>query len=87
MSRGKIEKAHIQRVKELPCGLCGAPPPSDAHHMLQGRTPQKKSPDMLVIPLCHQCHMDLHNGRKELWRVYKIDEHNVLAETIKKIFY
>ena len=29
------ERAHIQRVKQLPCSVCDAPGPSDAHHIEQ----------------------------------------------------
>lgn len=29
----KSVKEHIERVKSMPCCLCGASAPSDAHHM------------------------------------------------------
>lgn len=30
------DRAHLARVKELPCSVCDAPPPSEAHHAKQG---------------------------------------------------
>ena len=30
------ERAHLGRVKELPCSVCDAPGPSEAHHTKQG---------------------------------------------------
>lgn len=74
------ESRHMQRVKELPCGLCGAPPPSAAHHVRQHR-------HYAVIPLCHACHhgkQGIH-GNKTLWRVYKRDELDVLNDTIRRL--
>lgn len=84
------EKAHILRVKELPCAVCGAPGPSDAHHILEGRTPGRKAPDLLVVPLCKSCHQDNHNGihgQRRMWDVMKATELVCLADTIERLFY
>jgi len=83
------ETRHIQRVKELPCAVCGQSGPSDAHHILEGRTPNRKSPGMLVIPLCKGCHTGSNgiHGARAMWNVYKATELACLAETIRKIFY
>ena len=85
-----IERKHITRVKEMPCSVCGTAGPSDAHHILEGRTPGRKSPDMLVIPLCKDCHQGSHNGihgMKAMWNVMKVSELDCLADTITKIAY
>lgn len=72
-ARGSIAagKRHIQRVKNLPCAVCGKAPPSDAHHVIHGRYSQRKAPDTATIPLCKQHHQwgngAIHNG-KESWR-------------------
>lgn len=82
-------KRHIGRVKELGCAVCGASGPSDAHHILEGRTPGRKSPDMLVIPLCRFCHTSpkgIH-GDKSMWNIHKATELKCLAETIERLFY
>lgn len=84
------DKAHIGRVKELPCALCGASGPSDAHHILEGRTPGRKSPDMLVIPLCKDCHQGSHNGihgQRRMWNVMRLSELDCLADTVRKLIY
>lgn len=84
----KLEKAHISKIKSMPCGLCGSPPPSDAHHTIQGRGGQRRVGHFLVIPLCKVCHQDnkygIH-GERQMWRAYNKDEFDVLNETIMKI--
>ena len=81
------ERRHIARVKAMPCGLCGAPGPSDAHHVRTGQGMGQRASHWLLIPLCKACHQDdegLH-GSRALWRVYRKDELDVLAETIERI--
>ena len=56
-------------VKQLPCCVCGAPPPSDAHHVFCGRYGQRKASDFETISLCKECHQGpdgIHN-RKSTW--------------------
>lgn len=45
--------AHMARVKMLPCIACGAPPPSQAHHVTGDKRPRD---DLRTIPLCYPCH-------------------------------
>ena len=51
-------KIHMQMVKQLPCIICNAPPPSDAHHCICERYGTRKAPDAETIPLCKACHQD-----------------------------
>jgi len=76
----QAEAAHIERVKSLACGLCDAPGPSFAHHIKQGQ-------HWTVIPLCYECHQgkDGWHGTKVLWRIYRKDELDVLADTIQRL--
>ena len=64
---GKAALEHMRRVKELPCVICNAPPPSDAHHVICGRYGTRKAADTEVIPLCKAHHQDgsdaIHNGK------------------------
>ena len=57
----------MARVKMLPCVICGAAPPSDAHHIICDRYGTTKSSDFETIPLCkrhHQVGPDaIHNGK------------------------
>jgi hypothetical protein len=75
------EREHLARIKELPCSLCDAPSPSEAHHVRQHS-------QYLCIPLCESCHrgplMGLH-GQKRMWAIQKMDEMDCLNETIRKL--
>jgi hypothetical protein len=75
------EREHLARIKEMPCGVCGASGPSDAHHIEQHM-------QFLCIPLCKSCHQGSHNGihgRKAIWNVLKKTEMSVLNETIRQL--
>ena len=75
------DRAHMAAVKELPCGVCGAAGPSDAHHIEQGL-------HFLCVPLCKDCHQGSHNGihgRRAIWNVMKKTELSVLNDTVQKL--
>lgn len=75
------EHAHIERVKELPCSVCDAPGPSDAHHIVQGQ-------HMTVVALCKDCHQGSINGwhgQRRIWLVKKMDELAALAVTLMRL--
>jgi hypothetical protein len=80
----KAESRHMMRVKELPCGLCGAAPPSSAHHVLEYN---RRVSHFLTIPLCWEDHQGLNgiHGDKTAWHIRKVSELDVLAETIGKL--
>ena len=70
------ERQHLSAVKEMPCGVCGASGPSDAHHIEQGK-------QFLCIPLCKDCHQGAHNGihgQRRIWNVLKKTELSVLND-------
>lgn len=75
------ERQHIERIKQMDCGCCGAAGPSDAHELEQGQW-------FTSIPLCRDCHMGSHNGihgRRHIWNVLRKDELSVLNDTIRKL--
>lgn len=75
------QRRHLAAVKSLPCGVCGAAEPSDAHHIEQGF-------QYLCIPLCKDCHQGSFNGihgQKRIWKVMKKTELSVLNDTIEKL--
>jgi hypothetical protein len=75
------ERRHLQRVKSLPCSVCNAPPPSSAHHIVQGQ-------QYTTVALCYDCHqgslMGWH-GQKRAWAIRKMDELDALNETIRRL--
>ncbi len=75
------ELLHLATIKEMPCGVCGANGPSDAHHIEQHK-------QYLCIPLCKDCHQGSHNGlhgRRAMWQVMRKTEMSVLNETIRQL--
>ncbi len=74
------EREWIQIVKSLPCSVCDAPGPSDAHHIKQHR-------QFTVVALCKDCHqgpvMGWH-GQKRMWAIKKMDELDALNVTIQR---
>lgn len=75
------ERAHVERVKLLPCSVCDAPGPSDAHHIVQGQ-------HFTTVALCYDCHrgplLGWH-GQKRAWLIRKMDELAALAVTIRRL--
>jgi hypothetical protein len=75
------ERAHIERVKELPCSVCDAPGPSEDHEIKQGQW-------FTSVALCASCHrgpmLGLH-GERRMWAIKKMDELDGLAVTIKRL--
>lgn len=77
----KAERKHVARVKELPCSVCDAEGPSEAHHYRQHL-------QYTCIALCVDCHrgpiMGWHGG-KVAWRVRKMDELDALNITLRRL--
>lgn len=75
------ERTHLARVKELPCSVCDAAGPSEAHHIEQHK-------QYTCIPLCESCHRSSFNGihgQARIWKVLKKTEMSCLNDTIKKL--
>jgi hypothetical protein len=74
-------RRHLARVKALPCSVCDAPAPSDAHHIEQGM-------HFVCIALCKECHqgpvMGWH-GQRRAWAVRKMDELAALNRTVERL--
>lgn len=74
------ERAHVGLIKEMPCAVCDAPGPSEAHEIEQGAW-------FLSVPLCADCHRGSVNGlhgQKAMWKVMHMNEHDALNETLRK---
>lgn len=75
------EHEHLQRVKSLPCSVCDAPGPSDAHHIKQHR-------QYTCVALCKDCHQGSilgWHGQKRAWAIRKMDEMDALNVTIERL--
>lgn len=75
------ERAHLGRVKELPCSVCDAPGPSEAHHIKQGQ-------QYTAVALCPDCHQNPvlgWHGQKRAWAIRKMDELGALNVTIQRL--
>ena len=75
------ESDYIEAVKSAPCAVCGHAPPSDCHEINQGQW-------YTSISLCRDCHTGSSNGihgRKNIWRVMKMDELDALNATIRNL--
>jgi len=77
------ERRHVAAVKNLPCSVCDAPPPSEAHETKQGNW-------FTAIALCADCHRGSHNGihgRRHMWAVKRMDEDDALNQTIARLLH
>jgi hypothetical protein len=77
----RTEREHLERVKSLPCSICDAPGPSEAHHIEQGQ-------HFTTVALCIDCHRGSVNGwhgQKVMWRIMKMDELAALNVTLRRV--
>lgn len=75
------ERAHLARVKELPCSVCDAPGPSEAHHIRQGL----QHTAVALCPDCHRGPVSGWHGQKRAWALRKMDELQALDITIGRL--
>ena len=86
---GKAARAHMLAVKALPCVICGAQGPNDAHHVQSGRYGTRKASDWEVIPLCRKDHTEgpqAYHRDKRAWEARHGPDHGFLplvAEMLK----
>lgn len=69
---------YLNRVRGLPCCMCGAFPPVEAHHRTGGGMGLKAN-DRATMPLCTRCHKQFHdlNGRFSGWTKEQLREWQV----------
>lgn len=75
------EREHVGRVKALPCAVCNAPGPSEAHEIEQGLWG-------LSVSLCPDCHRNGRNGihgQRIMWKIMKETELTALNKTILRL--
>mgnify|MGYP001593580151 CR=1 FL=1 len=75
---------YLDFVRGLPCSSCGAPEPSDPHHVEQGGVGIKGS-DFSTIPLCRACHGFLEdNGHRVAEKTLRFSVSMAVAETLHR---
>jgi hypothetical protein len=75
------EREYLATIKELPCSVCDAPGPSDAHHIEQGL-------QYTCVALCKDCHQGSilgWHGQKRAWSIRKMGELDALNKTIERL--
>lgn len=85
---GQEALVYMGKVKQLPCAVCGAPAPSEVHHVIHGRYGSAKASDFDTIPLCSSCHRTgpdaIHRG-KESWRKKFGNDYDYIKQTQKAV--
>ena len=72
-------KRHLKKVADLGrengCIVCGEPF-AHVHHVMEGRTPGRRSGDFCTIPLCYECHQGTGgiHGTRQRWFLFKASE-------------
>lgn len=84
-------REHMTRVADWGmangCTCCGQTF-AHLHHILEDRTPGRKSSDWLVIPLCYECHQgkDGIHGTRNRWKLRDMSETKALSKTIEGVY-
>lgn len=80
------EKRHMDRVAQLPCGVCGDYG-VQLHHIRETLGMGQRASHWLVIPLCPSCHTGPYgiHGDRSMLKIMKADELSLLADTIHKL--
>lgn len=74
------ERAHIERLKALPCVICAAEP-VEVHEPEQGLW-------FAAMPLCAVCHRDGKygwHGQRMNWKARKMGELDAIAATVRML--
>ncbi len=83
-------KRHMQRVADLGrengCIVCGEVF-AHVHHVMEGRTPGRRSGDFCTVPLCYECHegRDGIHGTRQRWSLFKASELEALNRTLEAL--
>ena len=91
-AKTQAERRHHERIAGMSCVLCdalGVPQtePTTVHHIREGQGMAQRAPHYLTVPLCKWCHqgeLGVH-GNQSMLRMAKMDELDMLAETIRRL--
>lgn len=87
------ERDYMGRVASIGCVVCARlgyeQSPAEVHHIRAGQGMAQRAQNWLVLPLCAEHHRGktgVHGQRTALHQV-KVDELDLLADTIRSMFY
>ena len=72
----KRDNRRLERVRSLPCCVCGMGPRSQAAHSnfgIHGKGKGIKADDRYTIPLCHSCHASFDQNLSQQTRQEQLD--------------
>ena len=74
------ERLHVGTIRNMPCVICEAEGPSEAHEPEQGLW-------MISMPLCPACHRrpEGWHGTRARWKLRKMTELKAINLTIKAV--
>ena len=83
----KAEKRHMDKVAQLPCATCGNIP-VELHHTREEQGMAQRAGNFLVIPLCPDYHRGKQgvHGDKTMMRIMKVNEMDLLNDTLAKVY-
>lgn len=86
------ERQHHARIAAMSCVLCDEldvpqTDPTTVHHIREGQGMSQRASHWLAVPLCGYCHQGEQgvHGDRTLLRMAKMDELDMLAETIRRL--
>ena len=56
--------------------------PAEAHHLLSGG---KRISHMATVPLCSNCHWEIHNEKRSFYAKHETSDDELIAETNRRI--
>jgi len=76
----KAERAHVARLAQMECVVCGEHGPSQVHEFEQGQW-------FTSVPLCAPCHTGPQgwHGTRFRWARLKMDMLKAINETLKRL--
>ena len=91
-AKTQAERRHHERIAGMSCVICDAlgqpqQTPTTVHHIREGQGMGQRASHWLAVPLCygdHQSQFGVHGDRSRM-RMAKMDELDILAETIRRL--
>jgi hypothetical protein len=80
-----IDEHYLAFVRTKDCCRCGAPPPSDPHHLVSRKWREVDRDDALCVPVCRRCHTLVDHVTVAVWMSPWKRPETGLAEEVAKL--